>query len=100
MSSIFLMNIVILLTMTKGLSHIVNAENIINLMHSHKEIFILWQKRRRIDAVWWLNWELVKQATKKILQIILPPDRFKIMISKFLVLLYMYKQYNLMKILI
>jgi len=41
MSSIFLMNIVILLTMTKGLSHIVNAENIINLMHSHKEIFIL-----------------------------------------------------------
>lgn len=44
MCYIFLMNIVILLTMTKGQSHIVNAENIINLMHLHKEIFMLWQK--------------------------------------------------------
>lgn len=51
-------------------------------------------------AVWWLNWELVKQANKKILQIIVPPDSFKIMISQFLVLLYMYKQFSLMKVLI
>lgn len=100
MSYIFLMNIVILLTMIKGQSHAVKAENITDLIHLHRKIFMLWQKRLRMQAVWWLNWELPKQANKNILQIILPPDRFKIMILQFLMLLYMYKQFNLIKVLI
>lgn len=99
-SYIFLMNIVILLTMIKSQSHVVKAENITDLIHLHRKIFMLWQKRFRMYVVWWLNWELSKQANKNILQIILPPDRFKNMISQFLMLLYMYKQFNLIKVLI
>lgn len=56
------------------------------------------KKWLRNYAVWRLNWELVKQANKKALQIILPPDRFKITLSQFLVLLYVYKQFNLTKV--